>query len=58
MYLGDKTIRFSFYFLLFFSVIQLVLITSILNKGKNIKKISLENEEQKLLKNKINDQII
>ena len=53
LYTGIKII-----FVLFFSVIQLVLITSILNKGKNIKKISLENEEQKLLKNKINDQII
>ena len=42
-------------FVLFFSIIQISLITNIFNKEKNAKKINLNNEEQNPLKSKKND---
>ena len=45
-------------FLLFFSVIQIVLITSIFSKVKIIKKIEINSDEKKPLKNKINQDFL
>jgi hypothetical protein len=39
-------------FVLFFSVIQISLITNIFNKAKTVKKIKLNDEEQNPLKTK------
>ena len=45
-------------FLLFFSVIQIVLITSIFNKVKITKKIGINSDEKKPLKNKLNEDFL
>ena len=45
-------------FVIFFSMFQLVLITSIFNKANDHKRIKLENDEQKPLKNNNIDQYI
>ena len=45
-------------FLLFFSVHQIILITSIFNKVKIVKKLEINNEEKNPLKNKTKDEIL
>ena len=45
-------------FLLFFAVLQVVMIRSIFNQVKIVKKVELNNDETKSLKNKANDDIL
>ena len=45
-------------FLLFFAVLQIILITSIFNKVKIVKKLEINNEEKNPLKNKTKDEIL
>ena len=45
-------------FLLFFAIIQIILISSIFNKVKIVKKLEINNEEKKPLKNKTNDEFL
>ena len=45
-------------FVLFFSVIQITLITNIFNKAKGVKRIKLNDDEQNPLKNKNNKELI
>ena len=45
-------------FLLFFAVLQIILITSIFNKVKVVKKLEINNEEKKPLKNMTNDEFL
>ena len=45
-------------FLLFFSALQLILITNIFNKVKVVKKVEIKTDEKKPLKNNIDDDIL
>ena len=45
-------------FVLFFSIIQIILITNIFNKAKGVKRIKLNEDEQNPLKNKKNNEFI
>ena len=45
-------------FLLFFAILQIILITSIFNKVKVVKKLEINKEEKNPLKNKTDDEIL
>ena len=45
-------------FVLFFSIIQIVLITNIFNKAQIVKRIKLNEDENNPLKNKKNAEIV